>query len=911
MPTSGFDKVKNSDYTRSKVSKSFDELTFLRFEEADVPRIETVYICNHTHTDIGFTDFQEVCFRQHAEFYEQALDLIERTADYPEAARFRWTCEVTGPLMRYLGAASDKQLERFLNWHQRGFMDVAGMQYNLTPLLNLEQMRRSLYPLKKLRELGFSVTSAMQDDVNGISWAFADLFAEVGIDFYTAAINPIRGARPKPFPGAFWWEGPSGKRVLSWNGFHYLFGRSQAKLGNWDFVDRFLPVWTEQLEADDDYPYDFLYCEATHPVRVDNGPPDLRMSDFVRRWNDEGRIPKLELTTVSAFGKLLRNRYQHHVKTQRGDWTDHWTDGVGSSAFETGLNRQTHELLLMGETLESWLQGQSESRYDVARYAKTYEHATLYDEHTWGAYTSIEAPQALFSKAQWNHKAGYAYTAAMQAHDALARVTHTFRKTVAEMGPEGMFNLGDLSAKEAFPPSGKNGMLVINTLPWARTVNAVVPQARGATAPVGMLDCFFTRETGWGGNKPVTPLQRLRGTVPPMGYTFLSSEDEAPARDLKTLEDGVENAFYRIRVNPDTGALAEWFDKTLDHDFAGSYQNLGSGQYLYETVTSDEDRLAIATMDFSLPNFYVGETGTPWQRRSASQVTVNAPKLEAGRASIEVDIVADGVAGATCVFSLETETRCLAVDWTLDKTHVTEPEAVFIAFPFNLGKPEFKLDLNGIPSRPNDDQLDGAARDWFPVQRWVDVSDSVRGVTVVPLDAPLMQLGGITTGRWVRTLEPDSATLMSWALNNHWPVNFRASQGGMIPLRYRLQTHAGPVDVAAAARFGAEMLTPPIVLRDAAPLQDRDGQFLNVPDDAPVLLTAKPADDGEGVILRLQNLSDANTRVPVTFSARSPRAASRCTALEENQGPLELAGNTLSVVLEPLQQQSLRVWFAS
>ena len=50
-----------------------------------MPQIKTVYICNHTHTDIGFTDYQDVCFRQHAEFYGQALDLIEATSDYPEA----------------------------------------------------------------------------------------------------------------------------------------------------------------------------------------------------------------------------------------------------------------------------------------------------------------------------------------------------------------------------------------------------------------------------------------------------------------------------------------------------------------------------------------------------------------------------------------------------------------------------------------------------------------------------------------------------------------------------------------------------------------------------------------------------------------------------------------------------------
>ena len=58
--------------------------------------IETLYVANHTHTDIGFTDHQDVCFRQHAEFITQAMDVIEATADYPEEARFRWTCEVTG-----------------------------------------------------------------------------------------------------------------------------------------------------------------------------------------------------------------------------------------------------------------------------------------------------------------------------------------------------------------------------------------------------------------------------------------------------------------------------------------------------------------------------------------------------------------------------------------------------------------------------------------------------------------------------------------------------------------------------------------------------------------------------------------------------------------------------------------------
>ena len=189
-----------------------------------------------------------------------------------------------------------------------------------------------------------------------------DLLADLGIKFYTAAINPIRGARPKPFPGAFRWQGPSGKEVLAWNGYHYLFGRSQAGLGNWDLVDRLLPRWVEELENDPTYPFDFLYCESTHPVRVDNGPPDARMPDFVRRWNEERSNWRMQFINVTDFGRLLHNGYRNVIGAQRGDWTDHWADGVGSSAYEVAVNRGAHEIVGIGEAIEAWLRSRDGRR---------------------------------------------------------------------------------------------------------------------------------------------------------------------------------------------------------------------------------------------------------------------------------------------------------------------------------------------------------------------------------------------------------------------------------------------------------------------------------------------------------------------------------------------------------------------
>ena len=872
-------------------------------------KINTIYICNHSHTDIGFTEYQELALAQHGEFVGQALDLIEATDDYPVEAQYRWTIETTGPFLRYLRQASKAEISRFRHWHEQGRIDVAAMQYNMTPLLNIEQMHRSLYPLRAIRdEFGFEVEAAMQDDVNGVSWLYADLLHDLGVKFYTAAINPIRGARPKPFPGAFRWEGPSGKSVLAWNGYHYLFGRSQAGLGNWDLVDRLLPRWIEELEQDPDYPYDFLYCESTHPVRVDNGPPDARMPEFVKRWNSEDHPYRMEFVNVTDFGRLLEARHADKIGTQRGDWTDHWADGVGSSAFEVGVNRNAHEIVAMGEALESWRRSRGESEWDADRAASVYESMTLFDEHTWGAYSSVEAPESLFSRAQWNYKAGFAYRAAMMGHASVARAANAIGQPLGTKGPEGIFNLGNLDPAEAFKASGIEELLVFNTLPWERQVIVEEPEPRGGAAPVSVLDTFFNRRSTWGGPRNYPDIRRVAGTLPPMGYAFLNLKDGVPASDLKAAGTMIENQHYRITIDTKTGGISELFDKDLGHDFASTYQGWQPGQYVYETVDHPDDRLAIADISFDKPEFFTGHKDTPWRREVATKVTLDEASIYEGRASITVTIEAPGVSSAKAVYSLDAATRSVNIDWSIDKLDHPKAEAVFFAFPFKLDAPNFTLDLNGIPSVPNDDQLDGAAKDWYPVGRWVDVSDDKRGVTLVPLDAPLVHLGGITTGKWNRTLQPEGPTIMSWALNNHWLVNFAASQSGRIPFRYRLTTHEGAADPAAAARYAAEMATPPIPVRDIKPTGKTSDSFYSIDPSLPVLVTSKPGEDDGWVALRLQNLSGSDTRAAVTFTT-APAAARSADPIEHPGTALALEGAQLSVELKPREIRTVLVRF--
>ncbi|HVX45278.1 MAG TPA: hypothetical protein VHC49_15415 [Mycobacteriales bacterium] len=868
-----------------------------------MPKIDTIYVVNHTHHDIGYTDYQEVCRRQHVEFIAQALDLIEATADRDEPSRYRWVCEVTAPVLQFLRTAGPAQVERFRHWHDAGAIDVGAMQYNLTPALNPEQLRRSLYPVRALREeFGLTVEVAMQNDVNGAAWLLADLLPEIGVEFFTMGINQSRGRVPRPWPGAFWWKGPAGGRLLTWNGLHYLFGRSQAKLGDWRFVEESLPKYLAQFETDPDYPYDFLYCQSTHPMRVDNGPPDPRMADFVQRWNSEGRTPRIVFTTPREFGAFFRSAWGSRVPERRGDWTDWWADGVGSSAFETGLNRTTHELLGATETIAAWLQAAYGTAAESALLERIYETTTLYDEHTWGAFSSIAAPGGLPARAQWSFKGGLAYSAAMLTHDALARAAREFAGRHGQRGREGMFNLGDLATERAYPEPETDELLVVNTASIDRDLLVEVPEYRAGGAPVGMLESFFPPGVPWGG-PPDSPLCRVRARVPAFGYAFVPLEP-VEATDLRAEGTVIENEHYRVQVDPESGGIVSLVDKASGHDVAGSYDGRRIGEYVYETLDDPRGRDALFVNDFSDENFGYWQRDPAFVRTPARTVSVAPARIEAGRALIEVTVEADGVRSGQCVISLDTGGRAVAIDWLLDKTAVTDVESVYIAFPFALGDPEFLLDLNGTACVAGRDQLSGSCFDWYAVRRWAQVHDDRRGVTVVPLDAPLVQLGGITTNRTLDRPDPDGPAIMSWALNNHWMVNFKAAQDGLIPLRYRLGVHA-PGDAAEAERFATEQSVPPIVLRDYRRAGERSGRLLRVESDA-VECSIKAAEDGRGVIVRLRNLLAEPVRVPLRHGL-PVRSAALTSSLEQDGAPLPMADGMVAVPVGGYSTVSVRL----
>jgi alpha-mannosidase len=148
--------------------------------------------------------------------------------------------------------------------------------------------------------------------------------------------------------------------------------------------------------------------------------------------------------------------------------------------------------------------------------------------------------------------------------------------------------------------------------------------------------------------------------------------------------------------------------------------------------------------------------------------------------------------------------------------------------------------------------------------------------------------------------------LLAWPMNNYWETNFRANQPGEVEFRYSFASH-GAFDPARAVQEGQDTWNPPVthlVMDDGQP---RGGRFLDVQGDSVVVLHAKPADDGQGLIVRLINLGAGTTQARISLPGRTIAGAWVCNTLEENRDELEIAGGAAACELPPRQVTTVRL----
>ena len=109
-------------------------------------------LVQHTHTDIGYTRSQMEILAEHLRYIDYALDYCDATDHYPDAARFRWTCEVAWPVKEYLKNRPASQVERLKRRVKEGRIELGAMYLNFDELPDEQTLAASLVPLKLFRD---------------------------------------------------------------------------------------------------------------------------------------------------------------------------------------------------------------------------------------------------------------------------------------------------------------------------------------------------------------------------------------------------------------------------------------------------------------------------------------------------------------------------------------------------------------------------------------------------------------------------------------------------------------------------------------------------------------------------------------------------------------------------------------
>ena len=530
-----------------------------------------IYVAPSVHTDIGYSDLQEKVFERHNANTASVLKACETNPD------FKWNMEVFAQVdwFRKQGDDAFKTLDQRIT---EGRIGLTGMYLNmLTGLCTGEEMAKVLEPAQEFgRARKVPVTVATITDVPTTIGTLPMFLKQAGVKYFVEGINETRGpvfmhADKRMIQSPFWWEGMDGSRVMA------IFTRGYAEAqviglrNSVDVLGQKLPGWIKAIDRPY-YPCDAIYCNG---AGWDNESVTPDFIDVAKEWNKSWAFPQIIVARADAFFQYVEQNFAQALPVFRGDMGSYWEDGAASSANETGMNRIAKAHL---NAAERWcaLAAARNPKYEFpqADFAKAWEDAIYYDEHTWGAAGSISDPKGEQTVKQWEYKAAYAHRAAEKARDLFDRCAQDA--------------FTELSQSISGSKGGADYVTVRNACSWPRDILVNVPcdgrEVSLANSADGKADVIVQGEQG---------IIFEAKQVPAVGYRRYKLEHRKNGvKETPLLRQGAdeytwESPAFRYKIDPKTGAFVSIEDLRTHREWVDASSGYGVNQFLYVTGGND------------------------------------------------------------------------------------------------------------------------------------------------------------------------------------------------------------------------------------------------------------------------------------------------------------------------------------
>jgi alpha-mannosidase len=839
-----------------------------------------LFLCPQMHLDMGYTDYRPNSYEVHDRNIDQIIATLEARPDY------KFNPDGSFILEEYWKHRGEEWRERCLKVLREGRLALPAQLFTINSgLASQEELYQLAYFSARFsREHNLPLVYADQTDVPAHSWALPSILSSMGLKYLAIASNPFRG--PILLHGRlheespFWWEGPDGRKILTWFSRQYaqleqLFTRQPNALAGVNSLPIFLQAYGSPA-----YDRDAVMLYGTQSDNVPFAPEEVGFPD---QWNKEFAYPEIRTSTMVEFFQYMERGFANSLATLKGDGGAWWEEMAAADAFYAGMARKAKERALAGEVAASIGSIVNPGfQFPLMQDEAIWNNLLLYTEHTWGTPRAWYRPESDAAGVLLRDKESFSRQAEIETD-------HLLRRGLSQLADK-VYTKGDT-------------LVIFNPLSWVRGGLVEVELDRGQ----GLIDST-TRH-------PV-PLELIRrdkdeeydrvrfwvDEVPPLGfhlYEIASSGSATPASDL-AVSNSFENEFYKVVVDPSRGGIASILDKQLGKELVDDGSHYTLDQYVYagyghegSSLIQQRTRFNSTLLQYStalpLPGLDVSTAG--------QGKVVGARKAPWGTI-----LIFESSAAHTP--KIETELRLFdkakRVDLvnTVQKEIVRAPEGVYFAFPFAGARPVIRYEIQDAWVDPARDQLPGANKEWFSGQHWIAVTNPSLSIALAFNEAPLFTIGDIDRGRWPETLEVTNGTIFSYIMDNYDGDDERPFQGGTYTFQYTLSS-SREFDPAELARFGREAASPlefERVTRAAKhdsppePLTQSETGFIAIDGKEVVLSTWKAADDGEGYILRFYNTTDSPTTARVGLPNLQFDRVFRVNGLQVNQEAVVTGG---------------------
>lgn len=867
-----------------------------------------IHILHFSHTDTGYTDLPSRVARNHGRFLRKILDYCRETDDYPDEARFRWTSETGYQFLNGWERLDESEKTEMVQRIKEGRIEVAPIYLAHTAeLYDYEVLHRTLEEMTRFgKRHGVTFTSGMNTDITGLPWGLVKILANYGIRYLTTAVNATRGRAPD-IPRPVWWEANDGSEVLLYNSDPknaYIEGATTGFVDGIEKISDKLPRYLERYE-NSDFPYDVIGFR-TAGQNADNAGPVRLVPDIIKEWNENWDFPKAISSTNGAFMADMDENWGDIIPRIRKAWPDWWMDTFGTVAKVTAICRMGHNDLWTGETMASLASVLgSEEDYPHEEVRDALANLTLADEIDTCASQGVTEPDCLQSQGQLHEQHAFGYKGAITSEE------------VHGIGRENLF--GQLEADSS-------SVLVFNSASWTRdsAVELAIPKSLlNGSQPELITDSGQRIPLQQTGSKGLDIFfQFVAAELPALGFRrfkleFVDSAVNSQKSEYDALGNTIlENDYYRISFN-DVGTVKELIDKSTARNLAGSEQDFGFNDLIYEATEGGRPPISFdrflgpkgdreIDLDFMeyahwmFPDRFPERDTKFIRTRPEKSTIIHHAK---GEVFEEITIHTEFGAVTRADRTIRIYNNLKRVDFILemDKAEVRDAEAFYIAFPFKMEN--FQIELENAYSflTPESGQMPESSRDWYLAQRFIRLWDDDTQIIWSPIEAPLVQLGDIQSGKWLHNLDMEKPTIMSWPMNNYWWTNVPASQGGWnYRFAYSITSGSTSEGRREAFQYGWDHHMPAEShffeeSQEGYPLPEG---LLDLSSDDVVLTAFKQSLDGSGYILRLYEISGKAKKFSLIWNG--PKISSGCLVdgAEKTIKTIEVLDNRIDLEIQ-------------